>query len=1271
MNNLLDLASNQQDIWLDQSGFPKSPLYNIGGTLTIKGKVDYKCLSEAIQYLANESDALRMTITSQPPIKQKLLDKLTFELEFIDFSLRSSPEEKAQQWLDNNFKQPFELNKNDLLWHFALIKENEHRYYLMTKYHHLIADGWSTTVVIARLAEIYNALLKNNPIKKKLSFCYSDFIKQEQKYINSSAYQSDDKYWRNILPKVPSTLITPRYPTTSNNPLPKAHIHKFKIKRKFYDEINTFSFHNKSTAYHTFLTALAIYFSRIYQRKEILIGVPSLNRSGARYKDVLGMFISMSPLVLSVSQSKNTNHILQNCTNRLRELYRHRRFPLADTCKRLKLLQSGQNTLFDIVLSYEKHDYSAAYGTASVIAKQQFSGVARFPLAVTICEFSNVDDVEVIFEGAENCFTAEDLQFLADHMLLILQQMLNEPNKPVSAINLLTLHDKKIIFDSFNQKKSMHEDMPSVIELFQQQVKTQANKTAIEFTNLKVSYQQLDQSSSQLAHHLLNQGIKANDIIAICLPRSIEMIIAILAILKSSAAYLPIPTDIPDKRINNILKQSQCSILLTLSKNQVRLSNSETQIICIDDYPATSIQQIRDIQINPNNIAYVIFTSGSSGQPKGVMIDHKALSLRLNWLQSLFKLTPSDRMAQTIQYNFDPSIIEIFLSLTQGASLILTPENSYTPDGFSQFIIDKQVTTLAMVPSSVRMFLQGLKDDQKTKLRLVCCGGEKLEPDLAQQFLQQTKAILFNVYGPTETTIVASAWRYTSDFSGKALPIGSPAENTQIYITDKHLKLLPANIEGEIIIAGDTLAKGYLNQPILTTSSFPAWSHSHARIYKTGDMGYIGHDGLLYFCGRVDRQVKISGYRIELGEIESVLQTHNDIDNAAVTTKITERFNGIYAYIESKRKDTDTLIDELSLLLRQQLPDYMQPNSIIPLKTIAISHTGKVDYSLLPAPNFTVNANYNQPPRNKLETQLQQLWFKTLSLKDIGMHDNFFELGGNSLSAISLLVAIEQLTGTRHPLSFLLEHTSIAKQAQALNKNSTETEQDSLITLSNHKNATPLFIAASGTGDLLRFSKLAKSLEDYCSLHMLLPPETKNNKQSIHSIAQCYADNIINNCNTTYYISGFSIGGITALETARILIAKGHPPEGVILLDSIYPRWPLQSPVLFKLIKYVSRLCKLDKKIINNRRLETMLSDPGITSQLEALPKHRIQPVKLPVALILTKGMWMFHPLLFSSWSRLFKNHLTQYLVSGLHGEMFQHPHSQQLALIIKKIIQA
>jgi len=1267
------LASNQQQIWHDQHAHPKSPLYNIGGTLILSGQVNYNYLNKAIQHLVDENDAFRITVGSRLAPKQHLLKKVHFELEFIDFSDDSNPQVKAHQWLSHNFQQPFSFKKNSLLWHFALIKESENRYYLMTKYHHLIADGWSTTVVIARLAEIYNALLHKKAIDLKSTPHYFDFIKREQEYLSSVSYQTDKRYWYQTLPTAPEQLISRQYPMSSDTVLPKAHSYQFTISRTLYSLVSQFASDNKYTSYQVFLSALAIYYSRTKQRNDIVIGVPSLNRKGARFKDTFGMFISLSPLVLKISATETFSQVTANCKTSLRNLYRHQRFPLNDISKRLNLLSHGRDTVFDIVLSYEKHQYSSTYGTASIRAKQQFSGVARYPLAITICDFSDNGDIEVFFEGAENCFTVTDLQFLAERFLSILQQICNDPQKTIVKTSLLTAQDKNIIFEQFNRKKNQSTVYPTVIQLFQQCVNNHPEKIALEFKKTSLSYHQLDKLSTQLAEHILCQGIQADDVVALCLPQCPEIIIGIIAILKASATYLPISADNPNARIKSILQQGQARLLLTCKNFQTRLENVHHQLICIDGYQSSdNTVKLQNISTRSNSLAYIIFTSGSSGHPKGIMIGHEALSSRIHWLQSLFKLSLKDRMGQTIHYTFDPSIIEIFLSLTQGASLILRPEENRTAESFAQFIIDQKISSLALVPSSVRLLLQGLsKAKQNTVLRVACCGGEPLPPALAKQFIKKTRATLFNVYGPTEATIAASAWQCTHHFSGQTLPIGRPANDTSIYIMDKNLNFQPVNVEGEIVISGITLARGYINQPELGKPFFAtsaADSKKPSALYKTGDKGYIGYDGLLYFSGRIDRQVKISGYRIELGEIESVLQSHPAVKTAAATISTVNEKGTICAYIETNDKNTEILLKELSLLLRQQLPSYMQAK-IIPLKEIKVDQAGKIDYSQLPAPCSSTSLNQEKMPASALEIQLHSLWKKVLSTKTVGIHQNFFSLGGDSISAISLMIAIEQLTNTRYPLSFLLRHPTIAEQAAKLETIQPSSDLSVLNTLSNHP-APTIFIAASGHGDFIRLSNLANTLGDSCSVHMLQPSNRKIPELSIHNIAQSYADSIMQkNSRKPFYIAGFSIGGITALETAKILLEKGTGPKGLILFDSVYPRWPLKSPALFKYIKYTAKALRFDKMIVNNRKLGAMMNDHGIQSQLNALPNHKVQSINLPVDLILTKRMWMFHPIMFSTWKKLFKQNLTHHSVSGLHGEMFQPPHCHDLAAIIKRII--
>jgi amino acid adenylation domain-containing protein len=1265
----LPLATNQLDIWHDQTAYPDSPIYNIGGNLSIYGPINYNILNQAIQQLAVESDALRLSISQQnQTVSQSYAIHKIVDLEFHDFSYHENPQNVIENWLNTTFTTPFALAQDNLLWHFALLKESEQKYYLMTKFHHLIADGWTTKIVIERLAELYNAQLESRTATPPPLQSYANYITQEQAYLNSEKFNKDQAFWLKVFPSLPTPLIEHPYKVKSSGSLPKANIHRFYLKRDFYNHLSQFALGHKSTIYHLLVSALTLYFARITQKDHIVIGTPSLNRSGAKFKDVLGMFISLSPLSLKIDLEKNSIDLLKLCATNLRDTYRHQRFPLNLISKRLELIKSGRNTLFDVVVSFEKQEYSTPYGSAAISAQQQFSGIARYPLAVTICEFHDDEDVEIIFEGSETAFSQQDLQFLSDRFSHTLEQITSFPEIPLKQVDLIPKAEKQFINTTFNHSTKTKATSELVTHQFVKQAKLFPETIAVESLDTQISYQQLDKRSNQLAHQLLSHNA-THQIVAICMPRCEAMIVAILATLKAGAAYLPIDPDTPVERIADIIKQSSPVALLTVPALTDQLKALEPQRIVLDNSSSDFPDTAPDIVISEQDLAYIIFTSGSTGNPKGVKLPHEALSRRLTWIQKNFAIKSSERVAQTIQFCFDPSLIEIFLALTQGATLVLAPKNYQTPEAFAQFIVKKNIHAVALVPSSLRNLLQGLKPHQRTSLKVACCGGEVLSPELAEQFQQQTNAKLFNVYGPTEATLFATAWRYQK-YAERALPIGKPLSDTHIYIFDQHEQMLPIGVTGEIVIGGRTLATGYLHQQTLTKEKFiPPSSNTSidSYLYKTGDLGYIGTDGQLHFLGRIDRQVKISGYRIELGEIEALLNSQTEVHNAAVIV-IKQQ---IYAYVATVDNYSNELAELLSKVLRSKLPIYMQVAAIIPVKNIPTSQTGKIDYAALPWPT-PIQQRKNRLPSSLLETQLIKVWQETLKRQDITISDNFFELGGDSLAAVMLVQKIEQFTGYKHSLALLLEHPSIRQQADFLNSELPIKNQPILRTLSEETasgtNVTPFYLAASGKGDSLRFKNLAIQLEGLCALHMLHPTEHLKKNPSINELATEYAAVILVRNEPPGYIGGFSIGGVTALETARILTEKGKPPLGVLLLDTTYPRWPLKSPLIFGALNKIISLLHLNKLTVNGRRLNIMSSDPGIIIQLNAIQQHTVTPFQGPVALIMSTHM---HPKfwLFSKWFKLYKSDLKHYTVSGFHGSMFQNGNIISLSIAIRQFM--
>lgn len=1267
MSDPLHLTQNQLAIWLDQSVHPDNPLYNIGGCLAVYGEIRLDLISRAVSQLIGEHDALRMCIRLQDDQPcMKVHPSLQYNLPFYDYSLAPDGERLAERWVEECFKSVFSLEDDHVYWQMALIKITPSYYLLLTKYHHLIADGWSTKVIIDRLTELYNAFHAESLGTSTDSISYADFVYEEQDYIHSVAFQRDQKFWYDQLNELPEPSFKHKYLQHSSLQIASAVVHRFKLSRTLYSRVNTWSSNQRVTTYHLLLTAVCLYFVRTLQSKGLILGIPGLNRRGARFKKLVGMCASISPLIVTFELSDSIQSLVKQISVSILKTHKHQRYPLTAIQKHLNRLKRNRDPLFDIVFSYERQEYSQSLGNAHVKARQFFSGVARYPFAVTICEFNDAHDVEIVFEGSEGYFSAQDLLLIEGRFKYILEQILGDPECKASNIDLLTDAEKQILFNQFNQSAQIPQ-FNSVIDQFNHWVEQTPDAKAISLLGDHYSYDELNQRIDRLVRQLSSLNVMPGQLVAVCMPRSIETIVALLAIFKRRAIYLPIDADFPVVKIESLLNQSQATVLLTVSDSYDRLCSMCDHVIAVDGMPETAGDiEFPNESIQAEDVAYIIYTSGSTGEPKGSEVGHAALSARLIWLQETFDIKPNEKVGQSIQTHFDPSLIEIFLALTSGAQLVLAPWQRMTPENFATFVIDEKINAIALVPSSLRALLQGWNSDSPHRLRVACCGGEVLSSSLAKSFIQLTGAKLFNVYGPTETTILASAWECHQE-DESPLPIGRPLDYTQIYVTDEHLNLLPLGTPGEIVIAGEGVANGYFRQPELTAKTFvpnPFHPVGNPLLYKTGDFGYISPDGYLYFSDRADRQVKISGYRIELAEIELALMKYPGVLQAAVSAMRLPNSDRtvLVAYVVSEAVDRQHLQQALSLYLIGQLPDYMQPKLINIIDEIPLTSLGKVDYGHLPAPDFSLVTKRRQQPQTPLEIELLTIWCETLLQQELGVNESFFELDTDSLTAISLINRIEKRMGVRLSIAFLMTYPTVAMQAEYFTHIQEPLQLDILSTLTRHRSEINVYLAASGYGDRLRFQRLASALEGQCALHVLYPPaDLASGDITISAIAHCYVQAIAKQKHENIYLAGFSIGGVTALETARLFESQGGKINKLLLLDSVYPYWPLRSKWLFKSLYWMAQWKPLKKISFNGRFLHNILGDSGIALQIEGLGHHALLPFNGQVVLIPTSGMQYWLPWSFWGWRKLLANLLVSPALKGLHGAMFRESHLPEL----------
>ena len=662
-------------------------------------------------------------------------------------------------------------------------------------------------------------------------------------------------------------------------------------------------------------------------------------------------------------------------------------------------------------------------------------------LSIIVYDRADQNAVRLDFKANPTLYTASELADHQQRFLRLLESIAENPGWPIGQLDLVSPEERRQILSHWNDTAA---DLPrsTLPALFETQAKQSPEALAVVFEEMTLSYAELNRQANQLAHWLLDRGVGPESFVALALPRSIEMVVGLLGILKTGAAYLPLDPDLPAERIAQMLRDAKPVCVLTdaeiahrLPENIFRVLLDDPEVICaLGQAEKTNPLDARCAEsFSPDNPAYVIYTSGSTGGPKGVIVSHAAIVNRLLWMQSAYGLRCDDRVLQKTPASFDVSVWEFFWPLIQGAGLVIArPGGHRDPPYLCDLIRTQQVTTAHFVPSMLQAFLDEPAASGCSELRRVFCSGEALSAELRERFFSILEVSLHNLYGPTEAAVDVSFWPCKADEG--PVPIGRPIWNTQLYVLDSGLSPLPVGVAGELYIAGAGLARGYLNRASLSAERFVAnpYGPSGSRMYRTGDLARWRADGVLEFVGRVDQQVKIRGFRIEPGEIEAVLLRHPAVGQAAVLAREDRPGDPrLVAYVvpaEGQRPEAAALRAHLV----QTLPEYMVPAAVVHLEALPLTPNGKLDRQALPVPEISADAAY-QAPRTAQQELLCAIFSETLSVERVGIDDNFFALGGHSLVATRLISRIRRTLGVELPIRSVFEAPTVAKLAERLN----------------------------------------------------------------------------------------------------------------------------------------------------------------------------------------------------------------------------------------------
>jgi amino acid adenylation domain-containing protein len=1021
------LSFEQEGLWFLNQLDPSSPRYNVARALRLRGNLAIGPLQAALDEIVRRHESLRSHFTNVNGIPMQVIgQRAAVPMTFIDLSDKPDNGDRVRSICEEQVQRPFDLSA-DLMLRACLVRLTESDHVLLVVVPHITCDGWSLVILFRELLSLYEMLVAGQA---------------------PSLPERQLGYWRDKLSAV-SVLDLPtdrlRTPAQSSRNGARA----FRLSKKLSDHLKALSRAEKSSFFMTLLAAFKTLLYRYTNQSDLVIGFPIANRRFVELEGLIGFFANTLVLRSDLSGNPTFRELLGRIRDNALTAYEYQDLPFEKLVEEVHPQRDlSRNPLFQVAFqlrNYPDQLVQIAGLTAEPIELR--SGIAKFDLSLAMKE--TADGLSAEFEYKVDLFESASIERMFGHLEMLLQSIAADPGRRLSELTLLTEPERRQLIVEWNTTRQNSQNDKCIHQLFEEQVDRNPDATAVVCGPNQLTYRELNRRANQLAHLLKSYGVKAETLVGVCLERSTEMILAMLAILKAGGAYVPLDPVYPRERMRFILRDTQAAVLLTEARliedaigdlpeshqtcsQPAATDATPLKVICLDKHHGEISKQCEQnlaAPTFPKNLAYVIYTSGSTGTPKGVMIEHRSAAAFLDWAHSVFTKDELAGVVASTSICFDLSVFEIFAPLTTGGRIILV-ENALALAHMDSAVVPTLVNT---VPSGMTELLRlgGLP----RSIRTVNLAGEPLKASLVLQIDQETSAEqIYDLYGPSETTTYSTYTRRSAD---GVQTIGRPIAGTQIYILDPHGNLTPVAVPGEIHISGAGLARGYLNRPELTAEKFianPFGVEPGARLYRTGDIGRYLPDGNIELIGRKDGQVKIRGFRIELGEIESVLSRHPKVREAVVVAREDRPGDKrLTAYVVG-RGDQQPQADELKQFLKATLPDYMVPSAWVSLASLPHTPNGKINRAALPAPDEGQSdvAGELTAPSTNVEKILASIWAEVLRVERVGIRDNFFDLGGHSLLAMQVLSRLRSVFSAEIPLRALFESPTIEELAQRI-----------------------------------------------------------------------------------------------------------------------------------------------------------------------------------------------------------------------------------------------
>ncbi|WP_045587513.1 non-ribosomal peptide synthetase [Burkholderia pseudomallei] len=1216
----------QQRLWFLARMGGLGDAYHMPIAVRLRGALDVDALQRALSRIVSRHDALRTTFAlegEQPVQRVHADDGAGLRLRIDDLRGCADAGARRARILAGQASEPFDLARGPLV-RGALVREADDVHTLCVTIHHIVSDGWSIDVFCRELSELYRAFAGGQPDPlPPLPVQYADYAAWQQRGIGGAALHAQAEYWRDALAGAPTLLELPTDRPRPPQPDYAGATVGLALDAPLTAGLRALARRHGATLFMTVFAAWSVLLSRLSRQTDVVIGTPSANRGHAQIEGLIGFFVNTIALRVDLDGAPTVAELLARVKARTLAAQQHQDIPFEHVVERVQPARSlSHSPVFQAMFAWQhaSRGEMRLEGLRAEPLDDAARTIAKFDLTLSLRESG--DAIDGGLEYASALFERATIERFAGYLRRLLEGMVADDTQRVDALPMLSRDERRDLIERRNATARPYPANSGVHRLFEAQAARTPDATAIVDGATTLDYRALDARANRIAHALAHAGVRAGDRVALHLEPSIGLVAAQLAVLKLGAAYVPVDVGNPPARKAFVAQDSGARLVLGDAvldwPAAAGVPQRDLAVLLAGPWPSDA--PARAPQCGGDTPAYVMYTSGSSGQPKGVLVTHRGIA-RLAVNSGYATFDASDRFAFASNPAFDASTFEVWTALLNGASIGIVKRDDLLDLGALAGKLSSIGVTCLFLTTALFNRCVSFDPAMFARLRCVISGGERADPAVYRKVLEAgPPRHLLNAYGPTETTTFAAVWEAEPrTLAAQAAPIGRPIGNTSVYVLDAYGAPVPVGVTGEIHIGGPGVAQGYLNRPALSAERFvrDPFVGGDARMYRTGDLGRWRPDGMLDCIGRADFQVKIRGFRIELGEIEACLLEHGALAQAAVLARDDGGDGGktLVAYYVPRAGHEDGA-PALRAHLAARLPEYMVPAAYVRLPAMPLTPNGKLERRALPAPDERsyVRRDY-AAPQGEIETTLARIWAELFGIERVGRHDGFFELGGHSLLAVRMVARVHDVLGVEVPLRALFADPVLHVFASAVARASTRQASSNLVAFRSAGTAAPLFFIHSGLGEIGFVGDLLPGIAPEIPVYGFaavgfLAGETPH--ATIEEMAAQYVDAMRRvQPHGPYRLAGWCAGGNIAFEMAHQLIAADETVEFLCMIDS-----PTSAPIDRSVTACVLARIPDDIPEALRTRLHALGDAFDVRGMLHACQAAGMLPIDLPTGLM-------------------------------------------------------